>query len=113
MRSYVAADAVTENVFAEKTFQHSQKTLAFSISDVVKGAVGVGFIRNRLLDGMGCRSCVAFHLDFLGDFGAASWIALDIPGEPNFPVRIELRGAFAPLPGRETFVQAKVVLPSH
>src|SRR6266853_215480 len=76
MRSYVAADAVAENVFAEETFQHSQKTLAFSISDVVKGAVGVGFIRNRLLDGVSRRSCVAFHRDFLGDSGAASCIEL-------------------------------------
>src|SRR5947207_14282919 len=62
---------------------------------------------------MGCRSCVAFHRDFLGDSGAASWIALNIPGEPNFPVRIEMRGAFAPHPGGETFVQPKIVPPSH
>src|SRR6266480_2038166 len=113
MRSYVAADAVAENVFAEETFQHSQKTLAFSISDIVKGAVGVGFVRNRLLDGVSCRSCVAFHRDFLGDSGAASWIALNIPGQPNFPARIEMRGAFAPHPGSETFVQPKIVPPSH
>src|SRR6266480_7010733 len=113
MRSYVAADAVAENVFAEETFQHSQKTLAFSISDIVKGAVGVGFVRNRLLDGVSCRSCVAFHRDFLGDSGAASWIALNIPGQPNFPARIEMRGAFAPHPGGETFVQPKIVPPSH
>src|SRR6266705_1691427 len=39
MRSDVAADAVAEDLFSEKTLQHSQKRLALFVRDIVGCAV--------------------------------------------------------------------------
>src|SRR5207244_9844774 len=88
VRSDVAADAVAESVFAKKTLQHPQKTLAFAISDIVKRTVGVRFIRDRLLHRVRCRSCVAFHRDFLCDSAAAPWIAADLCAAPDLHTEI-------------------------
>ena len=62
MRGDVAPDAVAKSVLAEKTLEHKQKRLAFAVSDVVEGAVGLRLVRDRLLDRVSCRSGIAFHL---------------------------------------------------
>ena len=113
MRGHVAPDAVAKSIFAEKTFEHEQERLAFAVGDVVKGTVCFHFIRDRLLNRMSCRSCIALHGQFLGDTGATRRIARNIFLQPDFPLGVETRGAFRPHPGGETFVQPKIVPPRH
>ncbi len=113
MRGHVAPDAVAKSIFAEKTFEHKQKRLAFAVGDVVKGAVRLRLVRDRLLDRVSCRSCIAFHGQFLGDAGAPRRIARNIVLQPDFPLRIETRGAFRSHPGGKTFVEPEIVPPRH
>ena len=59
------------------------------------------------------RSCIAFHRHFFGDPSMPRRIALNIFCEPDFPIRIEMRTAFAAHPGSESFVEPEVVPPCH
>ena len=61
----VFANAVAENFFAQKTFEHANERLAFFVGDVVEGAIRFRLGRDRLLNRMGGRTCVAFHGGFL------------------------------------------------
>ena len=75
MRGDVTANSIAENVFAEKALQHSQKRLAFFVSDIVKSAVGLRFSRDALLDRVRGRSRVALHRGLLRDTGTPGRIA--------------------------------------
>src|SRR5438094_7902275 len=66
MRRHVTANSFAKHIFAEKTFQHSEKRLPLFVGDIVEGAVGFGLGRDRLLDRMSGRSSVAFHCCFFG-----------------------------------------------
>src|SRR3989442_14081760 len=98
-------DSVAENIFTKKILEHSNKRLAFFVRDIIEGAARFGFIRDRLLDWMSCRSCVAFHGLLFRDADASGRIAWDISPEPHFPLRIEMGGRFRPYPGGESFGQ--------
>ena len=113
MRRDVAANSVAEDAFAQKTFQHPQKRLAFAVSDVVERAVCFRFVGDGLLNRVSCRCCVAFHGNFFGDSRAACRVPLNIFRKPDFPIRIEMRTAFAAHPGREPFVKPKIIPPRH
>ena len=113
MRGHVFADGFAENILPQKTFEHAKKRLALLVGDVVKCAVRFGFRRDRLLDRMRGRSGITFHRDFLRDAGAPRWISRQTVLQPDFPLRIEPRGAFGSHPRSETFVQPKIVPPSH
>ena len=52
MLGHVFANAVAKNVFSQKTLDHADESLPFAISNIVERAVGLGFVRDRLLDGM-------------------------------------------------------------
>src|ERR1700741_2189183 len=94
MRRHVTANSLPKHVFAEKTLQHPQKGLALLVRYIVEGPVGFGLSRNRLLDRMSGRSRIAFHRCFLGDSDTAARIPRGFPPQPDFPLRIKMRGAF-------------------
>src|SRR5437870_8959775 len=113
MRSDVPANTIAENVFAEKTLQHSQERLPLFVSDIIESAVGFRLRRDGLLNRMRCRSCVAFHRLFLRDSDAPGGVARKISPQPDFPLRVEMRGAFRAHPRGEAFVEPEVVPPRH
>src|SRR5437762_14324156 len=93
MRSDVPANTIAENVFAEKTLQHSQERLPLFVSDIIESAVGFRLRRDGLLNRMRCRSCVAFHRLFLRASDAPCAVALKFSSYPVFPFRAAVRGA--------------------
>ena len=113
MRVNVAADSIPEDVLAKKALQYPQKRLALFVSYIVEGAIGFGLRSDRLLNRMRGRTRIAFHGRFLGDSGAPRRISRQFPRQPDFPLRVELRGAFAAHPRGESFVEPEVVPPSH
>ena len=110
---HVAPNSIAEDFFAQKAFQHAQKGLSFLVSDIVESAVGLGFGGDFLLDRMSCGADVAFHRLFLGDPNAPGRIAWNAFLQPDFPLRIEMSGAFRPHPGSKPFVEPKIVPPRH
>src|SRR5437764_3513994 len=113
MRSDVTANAIAENLFAEKTLQHSQKRLALFVSDIIERAVGFRFRCDALLDRVRSRTRVALHRGLLGDPGAPGRIARHTSSQPDFPLRVEMRRAFAAHPRREPFVEPEIIPPGH
>src|ERR1700745_3227275 len=111
MHGHITPDAVAKTIFPKKTFEHEEKRLAFAVGDIVKGTVCFRLICDGLLDRVRCRSCIAFHFQFLGNASASSWVARSIFLEPDFPLRIEMRGAFRAHPGSKAFVEPKIVPP--
>src|SRR5882762_4331347 len=111
MRENVTTNAVAKNIFAEKTLEHADERLPLSVSDVVESAVRFGLGRDRLLDGVSCRSGIAFHRLFFGDAGTPGRIARDISTQPHFPLRIEMRSGLRSHPGSKSFIQPKIVPP--
>src|SRR5438105_241156 len=105
MRSDVTANAIAENLFAEKTLQHSQKRLALFVGDIVESAVGFRLGGNALLNWMRRRSRVALHCGLLRDTGAPARIARHTPSQPDFPLRVEMRTALAAHPRGEAFIE--------
>src|SRR4029450_12434894 len=101
MRVNVAPDSITEFFFAEKALKHSDERLTFSIRDIVKGAVGFGFCGNALLNWMGGSSGITLHGLFFRDNPPPSRVTRNEFLEPDFPLRIEMRGAFRSHPGSE------------
>src|SRR5207244_10639256 len=97
------------DVFAKQALQHPQKRFALFVSYIVEGAIVFGLRSNRLLDRMRGRTRVAFHGRFLGDSGAPRRISRQFPRQPDFPLWVELRGAFADHPRGESFVEPEVV----
>src|SRR6184192_67863 len=89
MRRHVTANSFAKHIFAEKTFQRSEKRLPLFVGDIVEGVVRFGFGRHRLLDRMSGRSSVAFHCCFLGDSNTAGWIPRKFPAQPDFPLWIK------------------------
>src|SRR5262245_12603760 len=98
MRRDVPADSIAENVFTEKTLEHSKERLSFLVGDIVKSAVGFGFRCDALLNWMRGGARVAFHRRFLSDSGPPSGISRLFAGKPDFPLRIKMRRAFAAHP---------------
>src|SRR4029077_10678316 len=113
MRGHVTPDAVAKSIFAKKAFEHEEKRLAFAVGDVVKGTVRFRLICDGLLDRVGCRSCIAFHFQFLGNASASTGVARSIFLERDFPLGVEMRGAFRAHPGSKAFVEPKIVPPRH
>ena len=113
MCRHVAPNAVTKNIFAKKTLQHEQESLPLAISNIVEGVISFLFVCDRLLDWVSCRSCIAFHLQFLRYTGASGRITRNIFLKPDFPLRIEMRRALRSHPRSETFIQPKIIPPGH
>ena len=98
MRSDVTANPVAENLFAEKTLQHSQKRLALFVSNIIESAVRFRFGCDGLLNRMRGGSRVALHRGFFGDSDAPGRVARHTPSEPNLPLRVEMRRALGTHP---------------
>src|SRR5207253_5777887 len=111
MRGDVPPNSIAENVLAEKTLQHSQERLAFLVGDIVKRAIRFGFRCDTLLNRMGGRARIALHRRFLRDSAAPRRISRYVPCQPDFPLRVEMRGAFAAHPRGEPFVEPEIVPP--
>src|SRR5438034_9014642 len=62
---------------------------------------------------MSGRSSVAFHCHFLDDSNTAGWIPRKFPAQPDFPLWIKVRRAFGAHPRGKSFIEPKIVPPSH
>src|SRR6516162_3510306 len=113
MRLDVSPDSIAENVLTEKALQHSQKRLAFFVGNIVERAVGFGFRCDTLLNRMRGGARITFHRRFLRDSGPPRRISRQFAGEPDFPLRVEMRGAFAAHPRGEPFIKPEIVPPRH
>src|SRR5438876_3042385 len=94
----VMANAIAENLFAEKTFQHSKKRLALFVSDIIESAVGLRLGCDGLLNWMRSRSRVALHRGLLGDSDTPGRVPRCFPSHPDLPLRIKMRRALGAHP---------------
>src|SRR5438034_2163661 len=111
MRRHVTPNSLAKHIFAEKTFQHSEKRLPLFVGDIVEGAVGFGLGRDRLLDRMSSRSSVAFHCCFFGNSDTAGRIPREFLPQPDFPLWIKVCCAFGAHPRGKSFVEPKIIPP--
>ena len=56
---------------------------------------------------------VTFHGLLFDNPSAPGWIARQVFLQPDLPLRIETRRAFRSHPGRESFVEPKIIPPRH
>ncbi len=113
VRRDVFADAVAENIVAEKTLEHANDRLPFAVGDFVEGAVRFRLGRDRLLHRMRGRARVGLHRRILRRTDPPGRIARDIAAQPFIPLGIEMIGALRAHPGGEAFVQPEIVPPRH
>src|SRR5436309_1678359 len=62
---------------------------------------------------MSGRSRIAFHRYFLGNSDTPARIPRELPAQPDFPLWIEMRGAFGTHPRCKSFIKPQVVPPTH
>ena len=103
MPRHIALDAFAEFLLAEITLQHADERLPFLIRDLIERIARLRLRLDALLDRMRRRPRIERHGAFFGRSRTG----------PDVPVGIEMIRRLRPHPRCETFVEPKVIPPSH